>query len=132
MEVAARPIGGLCARSLRFQNGMTLEELILWNALGEALEPRRESCASGVMMIPIPQAGFLEAVENVEEAARTPGVEGIEITAKQRQQLVPLPEGASYLGFLFARGESPAFVEAALRKAHGKLRFVVSPALKVV
>lgn len=132
LEVAARPIGGLCARSLRFQNGMTLEELILRNALGEALEPVRESCASGVIMIPIPQAGFLEAVDNVEEAARTPGVEGIEITAKRRQELVPLPEGASYLGFIFARGESPEFVEEALRKAHGRLRFVVSPALKVV
>ena len=132
LEVAARPIGGLCARSLRFQNGMTLEELILRNALGEALEAVRESCASGVMMIPIPQAGFLEAVENVEEAARTPGVEEIEITAKRRQELVPLPEGASYLGFIFARGESPEFVEEALRKAHAKLRFVVSPALRVV
>lgn len=132
LEVAARPIGGLCARSLRFQGGMPLEELILRNALGEALEPVRESCASGVMMIPIPQAGFLEGVENVEEAARTPGVEAIEITAKRRQQLVPLPEGASYLGFIFARGESPQLVEAALRKAHAKLRFVVSPALKVV
>ena len=67
-------------------------------------------------MIPIPQAGYLESVENVEEAAGTPGVEGIEITAKPRQELVPLPEGASYLGFIFARGQSPEFVEGALRK----------------
>jgi len=96
------------------------------------VEPARESQASGVMMIPIAQAGFLEAVENIEEAERMPGVEAIEITAKVRQQLVPLPEGASYLGFIFARGESPEFVEQALRQAHGKLRFVVSPALKVV
>lgn len=132
LEVAARPIGGLCARSLRFQDGMPLEELILRHALGEKVEPAREACASGVMMIPIPQAGFLEAVEDVEEAARVTGIEAIEITAKPRQQLVPLPEGASYLGFIFARGETPDFVEQALRAAHGKLRFVVSPALKMV
>jgi formate-dependent phosphoribosylglycinamide formyltransferase (GAR transformylase) len=132
LEVAARPIGGLCARSLRFQENLSLEELVLRHALGENVESVREACASGVMMIPIPQAGFLEAVENVEAATRTQGVEAIEITAKLRQQLAPLPEGASYLGFIFARGESPEFVERALREAHGKLRFVISPALKVV
>lgn len=77
MEAAARPIGGLCARSLRFQAGMPLEELILRHALGEKLEPVREACASGVMMIPIPRAGFLEAVENVGEAGDTAGVEAI-------------------------------------------------------
>lgn len=132
LEMAARPIGGLCARSLRFQEGMSLEELILRHALGEKVSPVREACASGVMMIPIPQAGFLESVENVEQAARTPGVEAIEITAKLRQQLVPLPEGASYLGFIFARGHSPEFVEQELRSAHSKLRFVISPALPVV
>jgi len=132
LEVAARPIGGLCARSLRFQEGISLEEVILRHALGERLEPKRETCASGVMMIPIPRAGFLERVEHVEAAAGTPGVEAIEITAKLRQELVPLPEGASYLGFIFARGETPEFVEQALRQAHGKLNFVISPALRVV
>lgn len=132
LEVAARPIGGLCARSLRFNLGMSLEELILRHALGEKVQPVRESWASGVMMIPIPQAGFLEAVENVGAAQRTPGVEAIEITAKLRQQLVPLPEGASYLGFIFARGDSPEFVEEALRASHSKLRFVISPALPVL
>jgi biotin carboxylase len=132
LEVAARPIGGLCARSLRFEGGKSLEEVILRHALGETVEAVRESEASGVMMIPIPRAGFLEAVENVEEASRTPGVEAIEITAKARQQLVPLPEGASYLGFIFARGDSPELVEQALREAHGRLRFVISPALKVI
>jgi len=132
LEVAARPIGGLCARSLRFQEGISLEELILRHALGEELSPVRESCASGVMMIPIPQPGFLESVERVEEAARTPGVDAIEITAKLRQQLVPLPEGASYLGFIFVRGETSQFVEQALRAAYAKLRFVISAALPVV
>jgi biotin carboxylase len=132
LEVAPRPIGGLCARSLRFSNGMSLEELILRHALGERVDPTREACASGVMMIPIPQAGFLESVQNVEQAERTPGIVDIEITAKLHQQLVPLPEGASYLGFIFARGESPELVEQALRSAHSKLRFVTSPALPLV
>lgn len=132
LEVAARPIGGLCARSLRFQEGMPLEELILRHALGEVVRPMREVCASGVMMIPIPEAGFLDKVENVEDAGHTLGVESIDITAKFGQQLVPLPEGASYLGFIFARGDTPEFVEQALRAAHGKLRFVISAALPVV
>ena len=132
LEVAARPIGGMCARSLRFSHDMSLEELILRHALGEEVHPVREARASGVMMIPIPQAGFLQAVENLAEAEHTRGIEAVEITAKPHQQLVPLPEGASYLGFIFARGDSPEFVEEALRASHSKLRFVISPALPVV
>jgi biotin carboxylase len=132
LEIAARPIGGLCARSLRFQENMSLEELILRHALGERIVPVREARAAGVMMIPIPQAGFLEEVKNVREAAETPGVEAIEITAKVREKLVPLPEGSSYLGFIFARGESPEIVEAALRQAHEKLQFVISPSLPLL
>ena len=132
LEIAARPIGGLCARSLRFQENMSLEELILRHALGEKIVPVREARAAGVMMIPIPQAGFLEEVKKVQEAAETPGVEAIEITAKVREKQVPLPEGSSYLGFIFARGESPEIVKAALRQAHEKLQFVISPSLPVL
>lgn len=132
MEVAARPIGGLCARALRFGDGVSLEELIIRHALGQPVSDlEREKASSGVMMIPIPQEGIYEGVENVAEAARVPGVEAIEITAKVRQKLVPLPEGSSYLGFIFARADSPEFVEKALRGAHGKLRFVISAALPV-
>ncbi len=133
LDMAARPIGGLCARALRFCGGMRLEELILRHALGEPVEHlAREHAAAGVMMIPIPRAGMLEGVENVEAAAQTPGVESIEITAKLKQEMVPLPEGSSYLGFIFARGESPEFVEGALRAAHKKLRFVIATKLAVV
>ncbi|MBI3695465.1 MAG: ATP-grasp domain-containing protein [Acidobacteria bacterium] len=133
LEMAARPIGGLCARALRFGDGMPLEELILRHALGEAVERLpRERAASGVMMIPIPKAGVLEAVENAEQAEAIPGVEQVEITAKLGQKLVPLPEGASYLGFIFARGDTPEFVEQALRRAHQALRFVISASLPVV
>ncbi len=133
LEVAARPIGGLCARSLRFTGGVTLEELILLHAMGEPVEElERETCAAGVLMIPIPAAGILEGVENLEPAAAIPGIEAIEITAKIGQKLVPLPEGSSYLGFVFARAPTPAAVEEALRAAHGQMRFVVAPALPVV
>ena len=133
LEVAARPIGGLCARALRFGDGLSLEELILRHALGEPVEDLpRESAASGVMMIPIPREGILEGVENLEAAARTPHVEDLEITAKTGQKLVPLPEGSSYLGFIFARAETPAVVEAALHRAHAALRFRISAALPVL
>jgi biotin carboxylase len=133
LDMAARPIGGLCAGALRFQDGMSLEELILRHALGEAVERiRREPAAAGVMMIPIPRGGFYEGVENVEAALQVSGIERIEITAKVRQKLVPLPEGASYLGFIFARGATPGAVEDALRRSHAQLRFLISAELPVV
>lgn len=138
LEVAARSIGGLCSRVLRFQSGrgenmISLEELITRLALGESVQDvHRERMASGVMMIPIPEAGVLTSVEGVEAALKTPGVEEIQITARPRQKLVPLPEGCSYLGFIFARGARPGFVENALREAHGKLRFAIHPALPVI
>jgi hypothetical protein len=133
LEVAARPIGGLCAKALRFGESVPLEELIVRHALGENIVGiKREDSASGVMMIPIPAAGVYEGVENVEAAEKVEGIESIEITAKLQQKLIPLPEGASYLGFIFARGSSPEFVELALRQAHSKLRFLISAELKVV
>jgi formate-dependent phosphoribosylglycinamide formyltransferase (GAR transformylase) len=138
MEVAARSIGGLCSRSLRFcdPNGdedISLEEMIVRLALGEDIESlRREEAASGVMMIPVPEAGILQKVEGVEEGRQTPGIEEILITARPNQKLVPLPEGSSYPGFIFARGPSSEYVEKALRRAHQKLRFVMSPALPVI
>ncbi len=139
LEVASRPIGGLCSRALRFyspentKEHITLEELIIRLALDESVAAfAREPQASGVMMIPIPAEGVYEGVEGVEQALNTPGVWDVVISAKPLQKLVPLPEGSSYLGFIFARGESPQAVEQALRTAHGKLRFTVSPALPVL
>jgi hypothetical protein len=85
-----------------------------------------------VMMVPIPRSGIYEGVEGVEEASRTPGVKDIVITAKPGQRLVTLPEGSSYLGFIFARGTSPQGVEEALRHAHEKLHFAISPTLAVM
>ena len=138
MEVAARPIGGLCSRALRFRiplvdDNVSLEELLIRLALGlDVSRICREDAAAGVMMIPIPQAGFYQETQGVEQALATPGIEEILITAKVSQKLVPLPEGSSYLGFIFGRGHSPDFVEDALRHAHENLRFVLTPALPVI
>jgi hypothetical protein len=153
LEVAARPIGGLCAKALSFQNLGTpeprnpgtleprnpgtlepwnpgtligLEELLLRHALGESPDGWvREAQASGVMMIPIPRAGIYRGVDGVDAARHVEGVIGIEMTAKVDQHLVPLPEGASYLGFIFAKAETPDNVERALRTAHARLHFAI-------
>lgn len=124
LEIAGRSIGGLCSTVLEFGSGMCLEELILRHATGEEIENvEREQHAAGVMMIPIPSSGMLKGVHGVEEAQAVPLITGVEITAKLHQPLVPLPEGASYLGFIFARGDTPAEIEAAIREAHTYLRF---------
>ncbi len=124
IELAGRSIGGLCGSVLEFGTGVGLEELILRHAVGLPLPSTdRVGDAAGVMMIPIPRAGLLRSVHGQEAAARVPGVTGVEITAKLNHPLVPLPEGASYLGFIFARAETPAEAEAALREAHAKLEF---------
>jgi biotin carboxylase len=128
LEVAARPIGGLCARVLP-----GLEELILRHAAGEdAGSIALPSVASGVMMIPIPREGIYVNTEGLDEARAQPGIEEVIISAKQGQKLVPLPEGASYLGFIFARGESPDAVDRALRSSHQQLRFEIATGLQVV
>jgi hypothetical protein len=130
LEAHARPIGGLCANTLRFDGGMPLEELIVRQALGEDVTGvRRESRAAGVMMIPIPHDGLYESVSGVERAMVVPGVEDVIITAKEGQRLVPPPEGATYLGFNFARADSPEEVEAALRRSHAELRFEIATVL---
>jgi biotin carboxylase len=127
LEVAARSIGGLCSNALRFGVDMSLEELILRHAAGmEVPTYEREGQASGAMMLPIPRAGILRRVEGCDEATAVPLVEGLEITIPIGQPVVPLPEGDRYLGFLFARGETPAAVEAALREAHRRLTFQIA------
>ena len=139
LEVAARPIGGLCARALNFSairephSTIRLEELLLRHALGE--DPgawRRESDASGVMMIPIPRRGILRGVDGVDAARAVRGIDEVRITAKPDQLLVPLPEGASYLGFIFARASSGSAVEQALRAAHARLTFAIDPEVPVL
>ena len=138
LEVAARPIGGLCARALRFEakvtsEEITLEELVILHAIDEMPESLVATPpASGVMMIPVPGAGVYESVSGVERALGTAGIDDVVITAKQGQKLVPLPEGASYAGFLFASGADPATVEHSLRQAHSRLKFEIFASLDIL
>ena len=127
IELAARSIGGLCARTLRFGTGMTLEEIILRHALGWPIASlERERPAAGVMMIPIPRGGILQSVEGLDQARAVPGIEDITISMHRGQRIVPLPEGSEYLGFIFSRGAAPHEAEASLRRAHALLRFQIS------
>ena len=133
LEIAGRSIGGLCSTVLEFGSGMCLEELILRHATGEEIAAiERKNNAAGVMMIPIPAAGILKGVHGVEDAKRVPLITGIEISAKLNYPLVPLPEGASYLGFIFSRGATPMEVEAAIRQAHSLLRFEIRREIPVL
>ncbi len=133
LEMAARPIGGLCARAIRFENGVTLEQAILLHAAGEDVwRCRLAGGAHGVMMIPVPGEGVFVRAEGIEAARGVAGIEDVVITAKEGQHLLPLPEGASYPGFIFARASTPREAEQALRQAHSRLRFVLSPVLPVV
>jgi len=128
LEIAPRSIGGLCSRTLRFDDELSLEELLLRHALGletEILE--RERLAAGVMMIPIPKAGIIRQVTGQENAKQVRGIEEVRITIPLGQEVVPLPEGSRYLGFIFARDSTPTGVEWALREAHRCLTFVITP-----
>ena len=126
IDIAARSIGGLCSRTLHFGAGISLEEIILRHAIGADLPSvSRESRSAGVMMIPIPAAGTLRAVRGIAEAEAVPLVESVTISIHVGGEVVPLPEGTEYLGFIMARGETPVEVESALREAHAKLHFEI-------
>ena len=126
IEIAARTIGGLCSRTLRFGTGMSLEELVIRDAIGEQIETfHREGQAAGVMMIPVPKVGILGEVRGRKEARNVNGIEEVNITIPVGGKVVPLPEGDRYLGFIFARAHTPETVEASLREAHQLLEFVI-------
>jgi biotin carboxylase len=150
LEVAARPIGGLCSRVLRFaapasssRNAgdsarpdvppVSLEHVLLRHALNEDISTvQRENLAAAVMMIPIPRRGILKRVRGAEAARQVPFVDDVRITAKTDQLLEPLPEAGSYLGFIFARAGRAPDAEAAIRAAHQALRFDIDPAIDLV
>ncbi len=125
LELAARSIGGLCSRALRFPGGQSLEELVLANALGQRVSPCHTARASGVLMLPVERPGVLRAVEGRAEAAAVPGITGLTITIPLGQPVCPLPEGDRYLGFVFAEGDSHRQVERALGAARERLHVVI-------
>src|SRR3970040_2453339 len=130
LEVAARSIGGLCGRVLTHLLGMSLEEFILRQVVAESLPSlpvAGEGAAAGVMMIPIPRRGIYRGLEGLAPAQSLPGVTGVAITVELGQIMAPPPDGASYLGFIFARAASPADAEMALRLAHRRLHFDIRP-----
>ena len=128
LEVAPRSIGGLCGRVLHHLLGMSLEEMILRQAVSELPSiPVVGNTAAGVMMIPIPLRGIYRGLEGLAAAEAVPGITGVAITAEPGQVIAPPPDGASYLGFIFSRAATPAAAEAALRAAHGRLRFDIRP-----
>jgi len=132
IEIAGRSIGGLCSRVLaRLLGPEGLETRLLRNAIGQPPPPlptpRVE--ASGVMMIPVPRSGVLRSVEGLEQARAVAGVEAVTIAAQPGEAIRKLPEGASYLGFIFAHGATPEVVEQTLRRAHGQLSFDLKPLL---
>jgi biotin carboxylase len=133
LEVAARPIGGLCSKALRFAGGTSLEHVLLRHAIGQDVSAStREAGASAVMMIPIPKRGMLKRVDGEDAARAVRHVEDVHITARLGQLLEPLPEAGSYLGFIFARGESARDVDAAVRAAHARLQFTIDSTIDVV
>ena len=135
LEVAPRPIGGLCSRAVRLEGAdavVSLEEVLLRHAIGEDVSGYRSARAgSGVMMIPIPARGVFRGVSGLEEGRAISCIDDIRITAKVDERLVPLPEGRSYLGFIFASGEDAGIVERALREAHARLSFSIDRALVI-
>ena len=133
IEIAPRTIGGLCSRIIKFAAHTPLEELVIRHALGENIDnlfvPFR---AAGVMMIPIPRHGILHEVHGLQKARMTPGVSEVQMTIEPGNMIVPLPEGNSYLGFIFATGHSTASVEHSLRAAAAVLDFRIKPALGTI
>lgn len=131
IEVAARTIGGECAQLLKFGTGYSLEQLVIAHSMDLPLEIRPMQEAAGVLMIPTPKSGILRRVEGVLAAHKLPLIESVTISVREGYELQTLPEGSSYLGFIFARGPDPHAVEAALRQAHGMLNIVVRPLWKL-
>jgi biotin carboxylase len=125
LELAARSIGGLCSRALRFPGGMSLEEMLLANALGRPTPPHQATRPSGVLMLPIPRPGVLRAVDGKTAAVATPGVTGMTITIPIGHRVHPLPEGDQYLGFIFAEADTHDEVEKVLGAARQRLRVVI-------
>ena len=125
LELAARSIGGLCSRALRFADGRSLEELVLANALGRPVPRPRTARPAGVLMIPVPRRGILRTVEGRGDATATPGITGMTITIPAGQRVQPLPDGDRYLGFIFAEGDTCDEVEKSLGTAREQLRIMI-------
>lgn len=131
LELAARTIGGECARLIHYGTGHSLEELVIGYALGRPMRIEAMSHSVGVLMIPTPKPGILRRVEGVLAAQQTPLIQSLIISVRDGHELSCLPDAASYLGFIFAKGDTPEAVEQALRTAHQKLKIIIDPLWKL-
>ena len=131
LEVASRTIGGDCARTLDQGSDFSLEELTISLATGKPVDGTPPEEARGVMMIPIRNSGILRRVEGISAARSVANIEKVDIIIREGNELIPLPEGNQYPGYIFARGDTPGEVVSALRTAHAHLKFVVAPVLRI-
>ena len=131
IEIAARTIGGECARLLEYASGYSLESLVIQYAMGEQPHIENFNGAAGVLMLPTPRSGILRRVEGVLRAQKIPGIDAVHIAIREGHELVALPEGASYLGFVFASADTPEMVEQALRSAYAELNIVINPLWRI-
>lgn len=131
MEMASRTIGGQCAQLLNYATGLSLEEIVIQQAAGLNVHIVNTHNAAGVLMIPIKKRGLLRRVEGILAASKINYIEDIEISIQEGYELIPLPEGDSYLGFIFARAPTPERVEQALRAAYKALTIITSPLLHI-
>jgi biotin carboxylase len=126
LELAARSIGGLCSRALRFPGGMSLEMMILLNSIGHDARPLQPAVAAGVLMLPVERAGILKGVDGREDALAVPGITGLSITIPLGETVRPLPWGDRYLGFIFAEGAEMTQIQDALRAARRRLQITIA------
>jgi len=132
MEMASRTIGGDCGQLIEFVTGKSIERWVIEQALGQSVDIPEAKSAAGVMMMPAQNHGVLRRVEGLLEANKVEGIERIEVTIPAGYEIIPLPEGFSYLGFIFAKAENPDLVEKALRSAWGKLKVVTATILPLL
>ena len=132
LEIAARTIGGECSQVFSLDGGIELEQMVINLAMGRDFKVPVLETARGVMMIPIPKKGLLRRVEGVFAASQVLGIEKVDIIIREGNYLVPLPEGNSYLGYLFAQGDTSQAVVAALQEAFSYLRVVTAPTFSLV
>lgn len=131
IEIAARTIGGECAKLVELASNRSLESIVIEYAMGINTSTIKLDKAAGVMMIPTPRSGILRRVEGVLSAQQIKNIKSINISIREGHELIALPEGASYLGFIFATADTPEEVELALRSAYEKLNIVISPLWKI-
>ena len=131
LELAARTIGGQCGQLIEFSLGKKLEEIVIQGMCGIVPKRTENQQFAGVLMIPVTKTGILKRVEGLTKALQIEYILDIEIHIREGYHLVPLPEGASYLGFIFAQAPDSGQVYQALKKAHQQLNFVTQPAWRL-